>query len=86
MRLRVHIERLVLEGPLSVVDGRHVEASLARELSRLLSSGGLHPELHAGTALPAVLAGAYDPPRDASASQIGEEIARSVHAGIGLSK
>jgi hypothetical protein len=86
MRLRVHIERLVLEGPLSVVDGRHVKASLARELSRLLSSGGLHPELRAGAALPAIPAGAYDPPRDASASQIGQQIARSVHAGIGPPK
>jgi hypothetical protein len=86
MKLRVNIERLVLEFPLSAAEGRRVKAGLEQELARLLSDRGLRPELRAATALPAAPAGAFEPSSDASARQLGQEIARSVHAGIGLSK
>jgi len=83
MKLRVHIERLVLDGPLTAADARRVKTGLEQELARLLSGGGLHPELRAGTALPSVPAGALEPARDPSSQQLGQRIARSVHTGIG---
>jgi hypothetical protein len=86
MKLRIHIERLVLEGPLSGADARHVKSGIEQELARLLASGGLHQELRGGAAVPAIAAGALEAPHDASPRQLGQRIARSVHAGIGQAK
>jgi hypothetical protein len=82
MILRIHIEHLVLDGPLSAADSRHVKTGLEQELARLLSDGVLHPELRAGAALSAVPAGALDVSRDATPRQFGSGIARAIHEGI----
>ena len=83
MRVRVQIERLVLDGfALSSADGRRVKVALQRELSRLLASEGGTDGYRAGGAVPSVQAGAFDPPPDATPSQLGQHIARSVHAGV----
>jgi hypothetical protein len=81
MTIRVHIERLVLEGlPISRNDGPAVQAAVEGELARLLAgntpslSGGATPRVSA----PAVALGGNDSP-----AQVGRQIARSVYGGLG---
>jgi hypothetical protein len=82
MRVRLHIERLVLEGldvPPSSRDGlRH---ALEAELTRLVTAGGLAPWSTRGAALaalPVPAIGAAGPPR-----RLGTAIAGAVYAGLG---
>ena len=84
MNLRIHIERLVLDGlPLGPADGPVVQMAVEAELTRLLMQGGLSPELTANTALPA-RAGAALPMQDgATPAEMGHGIARAVYGGIG---
>jgi hypothetical protein len=87
MSVRVHIERLVLDGfSLDAAEGRQVKAAVQRELTRLLTANGLSDELRPGGAFFSVRAGAFSPPRNAPASDLGPRIARSVHGGIGKAK
>lgn len=83
MNVRLHIERLVLEG-LQLRPGEHliVRAAAERELSRLLSSGGPSPELLSGGAIPRLSVGEIHLPEGHSARQIGRQIARAVYGGI----
>lgn len=80
--IKVHIERLVLEGlPVGRSQGPLVQAAVQAELSRLLTEGGLGPELAAGGAVPSVPAesirlGGSGP------GEMGRQIARSVYGGI----
>jgi hypothetical protein len=83
MNIKLHIERLVLEGlPLGRSQGPLVQAAVEAELARLLSEGGLAAELAAGGAVPSVpaegikLAGG-------GPGDMGRQIARSVYGGIG---
>ncbi len=83
MNVRVHIERLVLDGIDVPYGSRGVlRASLERELARQLLAHGLAPELASGIALPSIAV----PPVDASdvaAPALGIAIANSVADGIG---
>jgi hypothetical protein len=82
MNVRVHIDRLVLDG-IDVPYGARgaLRASLERELARHILANGLHPELASGIAIPSVAA----PPIDAHANppRLGAAIAESVANGIG---
>ena len=84
MKIRVHIDRLVLDGlPVTSAQGAHVRAAVERELARRLATGGLASEWRAGGAVPRVQAphfafAAHDRP-----NAIARHIARSVHARIG---
>ena len=81
MRVRLHIERLVLEGleiPAGARDG--LRRALQAELTRLIAAGGLAPWSAGGAALPALPApaiGAAGPPR-----RLGTAIAGAVYAGL----
>jgi hypothetical protein len=84
MTVRVHIDRLVLDGfALSPVESRHVRAAVETELTRLLADGGLSDELRSGGAMPSVVAGRFEPSAGGSAAQLGAAIAQSVHGGLG---
>ena len=84
MSVRVQIDRLVLEGfRLSAAESRQVKAAMGSELSRLLTERGLSEDLQAGGATPAMRAGNFAPRRETQPSQLGRDIARSVHGGIG---
>ena len=84
MSLRVHIERLVLDGfALEAGAGARVGAALEAELSSLLRQGGLSPRLASGGAV-AVLDGApFTHDRSGTPSALGRGIARSVHGAVG---
>jgi hypothetical protein len=84
MKIRVHIERLVLEGlPVTSLDGPRVRAAVQRELTRLLGAHGISGGLRQGGAVAEVrggglhLAGANGP------TAIGTRIGRSVYQGLG---
>lgn len=80
--IKVHIEHLVLEGfPVERRHGPQVQAAVEAELSRLMSEGGLGPELASGGAVPSVRADAINSVGK-SPAQIGRQIARSVYGGI----
>lgn len=84
MNIRLHIERLVLDGlPVTYTQGPRVKAAIEAELGRLLSERGINSELAAGGALPRVAAPDARMPRDASPAQLGTQIAQSVFTGIG---
>jgi hypothetical protein len=82
--VRLHVERLVLEGIDLDPAGRPVlQAALEAELGRLLAEGGVNPDLRGGIAVPAVRAAGFELSGDRGAAGLGEQIARSVYGGIG---
>jgi len=83
MNIRLHIDRLVLEGlPVTRSQGPLVQAAVEAELSRLMSEGGLAQELASGGAVPSVPADGINL-AGGSPANIGRQIARAVYGGIG---
>lgn len=83
MKIHLHIERLILEGlPMERLQGGIVQGAVVDELSSLLASGGLSPELRGG-AVPAVNGGNIALERHVKPAHVGKEIARAVYGGIG---
>lgn len=84
MRIRLHIEHLVLDGlPVTAAQGAQVKAALETELGRLLSAHGVAREFQSGAALPSVNAAAMQAPRGAAPGALGTQIARSIFSGVG---
>ncbi|TYO63529.1 hypothetical protein FXV83_26860 [Bradyrhizobium hipponense] len=84
MNIRLHIERLVLDGlRVNASDGALLKASLEAELGRLLSESGINSEIAAGGALPRLEAAPMQVRRGATPAQIGSGIAHSVFSGVG---
>ena len=84
MNIKLHIERLVLDGVNIAPGQRHVlQASVETELTRLLTVGGLSPSLAQGTALPRISAGGIQLTAGNNPTQLGQQIAQSVYGGIG---
>jgi hypothetical protein len=87
MNIRLHIERLVVDGfGLQRADGKAVKSAVQNELLRLFSGEGLRHELQQGGALPQVRADALPAGTKTSPRQLGTQIARSVYGGIGKAK
>ncbi|MDF0515733.1 hypothetical protein P0R31_00550 [Bradyrhizobium yuanmingense] len=84
MNIRLHIERLVLDGlQLNGQDRAQLKASLEAELGRLLSESGINGGIGAGGALPRIDAAPIRVRRDATPAQIGSGIAQSMFSGMG---
>jgi hypothetical protein len=84
MKIRVHIERLVLDGlPIAARDGPVVRAVVERELVRLLTTSGLGEEWSSGGAVASTRAPRITVQNDCRPGELGSQIARSVHGGIG---
>ena len=84
MNIRIHIERLVLEGlEMGAGDGAKVKRAVEAELSRLLSARGVAPSLHGGGALARIQANPVSMAKDTDPETLGERIASSVYGGIG---
>jgi hypothetical protein len=89
MKIRIHIDRLVLDGlPATAAQAPLVQEALQRELASCLAAGGLSPELRGGGAFPVVRAAGPKLPqqKQQNPSELGSEIARSIHGAIGGSK
>lgn len=81
MTVRLHIERLVVEGlELSAAEGTRLEAAIAEELSARFAAGGEAD--WSGFSVPALspLAIATAPREGASA--IGRQVAAALHGGL----
>ncbi len=84
MKVRLHIDRVVLDGVgLPPGSRRALRESLERELATRIAAGGLAGELSAGIAVPSVNVPAIEIAQGTSASKLGASIAHSVYAGIG---
>ena len=84
MNINVHIERLVLDGlPVTSSQGSLVQAAVEAELARLLTAEGLSADCLAGGAMPSLRAGGIHLMKDSNPTQLGQQIARAVHVGIG---
>ena len=83
MTIKVHIDRLVLEGmPMGRDDEAVVKRAMEEELGRLLSQGGLSAELASGGSYP-VVDGKDMNKTGSGAGETGKGIARAVYGGIG---
>jgi hypothetical protein len=83
VKVRLHIERLVLEGvALGPGGAARLLAAMETEFVRLLGSVSLSPALLAGGAIPELHVGALQLERGHSPAQIGTELARIVHGGL----
>jgi len=84
MNVKLHIERLILEGiTLAPHEHRHLQASVEAELGRLLSAGGVSQELAGGIALPSLRAGDIQLGAGGGPVPLGRQIAQAVYGGIG---
>ncbi|MGL4611892.1 MAG: hypothetical protein ACRCYY_19810 [Trueperaceae bacterium] len=82
MNIELHIERLVLDGvPLSRVQAQHMQGMLEVELSRLLSEGGLAPQLLQGGAVPSLRGGEII--GSESSRGLGQQVAQAVYGEVG---
>ena len=83
MDIRVHIERLVIEG-LPIPSGQRplIRAALEAELSDRLAAGGPEPGVPAERAIPRLAAGAIHLPPQPEAAALGRQIAGAIHAGL----
>jgi hypothetical protein len=83
MNIKLHIERLVLDGlPVTRSQGPQVQVAMEAELARLMAEGGLAQELTTGGTVPAVRADTISS-SGSSPAQIGRQIAKAVYGGIG---
>jgi hypothetical protein len=82
--IQLHIERLVLDG-VNIAPGQSylLQASVETELTRLLTDGGLAPNLAEGVALPRLSTSGIQLTGDDNPAQLGRQIAQSVYGGIG---
>jgi hypothetical protein len=84
MSLHVHIRRLVLEG-LAISTSRTgiLQAAVESELERLLHNGELSPELLLTGTVANISGGTIQLSAGSKPTDVGVEIARAVHMGIG---
>lgn len=84
VRVRLHVERLVLEGiEVTLAERAALQLSLEVELGQLLAGGGVSPDLRRGVAVPAVRAKGFEMRAEGGGADLGGQIARSVYGGIG---
>jgi hypothetical protein len=87
MNIRLHIERLILDGlPVNSAQRTQVKAAVEAELTRLMTAGGLSNEISGGGAVPRVPANAFHLSPQDSPTRVGRQIAQSVYGGIGKTK
>lgn len=81
--LRLHIERLVLEGlPLEPGAATRVREAIESELARRLAAGGLSAEFRSGGAVPSLSGGEVHWKPGLSPSELGARIAGAIHASL----
>ena len=84
MKVRLHIDRLVLDGvAVRAGDRARLQAAVEAELTRLVQAGGIAPELAHGGALPSVAAPQITLAQKATPAQIGTSIAGAVYGSVG---
>jgi hypothetical protein len=83
VKVNLHIERLVLDGPLlNRAQGPAVKAAVEAELARLISDRGISNGLMAGGAISGLSGEGISATRRASPTSLGKQIARSVYGSL----
>jgi hypothetical protein len=83
MDVRLHIERLVLDGFTMKPAQRHALVCAAEgELSRLISAGGVSSSVAAGFSAPALKGGVVRATSPFDPVSFGRDLARALYAGI----
>ncbi len=84
MNVRLHIERLILDGiSLLPGEGPVLQAAMESELQRLLGSGGISDALQSGGALYTVRTDGIQWVNDGGPTRLGKQIADAVYGGLG---
>jgi hypothetical protein len=81
MNVRLHIERLVLDGAHAGVDRTELGRAVEHELTRLLTGSRLAPGLTDPGPVSVIRGGEIDQPA-ADARGLGTQIAAAVHEGL----
>jgi hypothetical protein len=82
MNVRLHIERLVLDGvPMPHRDRSRLLSAVESELARLFATRGVPHAAATGWATPAIDGGSIAPA--AHAATFGRDVARAVYRGLG---
>jgi hypothetical protein len=82
MSIRIHIERVVLEG-IASDQARGVRKAMESELTRLLGAGGLSGELRRGGAVPKLTGGTIAIGGRRHNQRLGTQLAGAVYHGLG---
>jgi hypothetical protein len=84
LKIRLHIERMVLNGlAVDRAHGGRVRGALQAELARLLASGGVSPELRSGAVVPSLRGEKLRVAKGSAPAELGRNIAAAVYGGIG---
>lgn len=84
MNVRLHIDRLVLDGfSVSAANRPRLQAAIEQELTRLITANGISPALASGGALPSIDAPQITLTPHANPTQLGTSIAGALYGGVG---
>jgi len=84
MNVRLHIERLVLDGlPITQRQGPQLQAAIQQELVRLLADSGSLAQFNTGGAVAAINGGTIQLTPAADVTGIGRQVATAVHGSLG---
>lgn len=83
MKIRLHIDRLVLDGiDLPRAKATHFREAMEAELSRLLAERGIHDSVRSGGAIPYVRGPELRVATPAEPASLGRDVAKAVHGGL----
>jgi hypothetical protein len=83
MNIKLHIERLVLDGlPVEAHQGALIQSAVETELERLIAGDGLRPELLSGGEFGSLRAGGVQFEQEFNAPRLGIRIAGALHRRI----
>lgn len=84
MNVRLHIDRLVLDGlDLAYADRGKLAAAVEAELARLIGAGGIGADLSTGAALDALQGASIQVGPGLPVEQVGARIAQGIYDGLG---
>jgi hypothetical protein len=87
MKIRLHIERVVLDGlPLERRDGPLIQGAVEKELARLLGMHGPGSQWKSSGAVPRVTAPGFQLDNETPPRRLGRQIAGSIYRSIGGSQ
>jgi hypothetical protein len=81
MKIKVHVEELVLEG-LPAAHRHRIGAAVRMELARLLAERGLPPELPSGGRLPQPDGGSLGKTQGIHPEALGQQVHEAVYKGL----
>ncbi|MDQ6704786.1 MAG: hypothetical protein M3Z85_02345 [Acidobacteriota bacterium] len=83
MNIKLHIERLVLEGvPFASAESPRIRAAVEAELTRLLTARGIAPGLTQGGAFARAPGGSIPLTPEGKPETLGTRIAQAVYGGL----